>query len=88
MADDATNQVERCETIIGYQFTGKSLCLEALHTHPSTVVLGGRLVQVRKNGHVAVLGDSVLKSHLCQLWFSTGRPKGLATPLPVRLQPG
>lgn len=80
MADHAITKVERCETIIGYQFTSKALCLQALHTFAAAVHLDGRIFRVPKNGAIAVLGDTILKSHLCQLWFSTGRPKGLNTP--------
>lgn len=68
-------KVSRCEAIIGYEFESKTLCGEALNASgdfTAAYAQGGTPRQMPKNDRLAVLGDSVAESHLCNLWFPSG----------------
>ncbi|KAK5209021.1 hypothetical protein LTR41_005420 [Exophiala xenobiotica] len=69
------DKVQSCERIIGYNFTNKYLCFEALLTYNTTVMDEGVEFIVRKNDSLAVHGDTVLDVYLSSLWLKTGRSK-------------
>ena len=69
-------KVAACESIIGYVFDNKLLCLEALQTSGHLLRWQQDLVRVEKNDRLAVFGDSVAKALLCKQWLDTGRNKG------------
>ncbi|KAK5061532.1 hypothetical protein LTR84_008076 [Exophiala bonariae] len=69
-------KVANCEEIINHRFTNQLLCLEALQASGHVLTWKGKFIRVHKNDRMAVLGDTVAKSNICRLWFSTGRSKG------------
>lgn len=69
-------KVARCESIIRYEFSNKTLCLEALQTSGHMLVWQNAFVQIKTNDKLAVLGDVKAKAHLCEKWYETGRSKG------------
>lgn len=68
--------VTRCEETIGYTFQNALLCAEALHAFSGFADWQGSFVLIRKNDAIAVLGDTVLRSHICQRWYTSQRSKG------------
>ena len=71
-------KISLCESIIGYEFESKLLCAEALNAAGDGMAiytLNGLLHRMPKNDRLAVYGDSVADSHLCDLWYKTGKPR-------------
>ena len=68
--------VSRTESIIGYIFSDKDICWEALQVSGSGVMTSGRRFFQKGNQRLAVLGDAVLSSVLAKKWFEAGTPKG------------
>ena len=65
-----TEQVSRCEGIIGYTFTDKRQCVKALITYPNPLLETARFSG--KNDRFAILGDRILDHYFCQNWYETG----------------
>ena len=70
------DKIARCEQLLHYQFKDKAICLEALQTSGNPLYWGNQIRIVRKNENLAVLGDVIMKAHLCKKWYQTGRAKG------------
>lgn len=70
------NKITQCEQLLDYQFMNKLLCLEALQTSGNPLVWANQYRVIRKNENLAVLGDVLMKAHLCRRWYSSGRTKG------------
>lgn len=68
-------RVRLCESIITHEYTNKLLCLEALQASGHYILWDNQLLKIDKNDKLAVLGDTVAKSVLCQAWYRTGRAK-------------
>lgn len=77
-------RVRLCESIISYTFDNKLLCLEALQASGHLILWDSHLLRIEKNDKLAVLGDTVAKSILCQSWYKSGRAKGEKFILPYR----
>ena len=74
---DFSQNISRCENIIGYEFKDKKNCCEALNA-------AGALPGLPNNRSIAILGDTASETHLCLLWIESGLSKGqwqLASPL-------
>ncbi|KAH8706264.1 ribonuclease III domain-containing protein [Ilyonectria robusta] len=70
--------VSQCEAIIGYSFTSKVLCAEALNAagdFKSVYVSDGLFKRMPKNDRLAVYGDSTANFYLCSLWVQRGLDK-------------
>ncbi|EAT91978.1 hypothetical protein HBH56_121330 [Parastagonospora nodorum] len=59
------------EQIIGYIYTDKLICLEALQMNmdPMYVSLGGIRHLVRKNKNLETVGDAIIDAVLCKKWY-------------------
>ncbi|KAH3987809.1 hypothetical protein HBH52_037240 [Parastagonospora nodorum] len=59
------------EQIIGYTYTDKLICLEALQMDmdPMYVSLGGIRHLVRKNKNLEAVGDAIIDAVLCKKWY-------------------
>jgi len=79
------DKITQCEQLLDYQFTNKMLCLEALQTSGNPLLWDKQLRVIRKNENLAVLGDVLMKAHLCKRWYSTGRAKGKELGQPQRV---
>ena len=69
-------KIAQCEQLLQYEFKNKLFCLEALQTSGNPLNWENGLRVIPKNENLAVLGDVVMKAHLCMRWYSTGRAKG------------
>ena len=69
-------KITQCEQLLRYDFKNKLFCLEALQTSGNPLIWENGYRIIRKNENLAVLGDVVMKAHLCKRWYSTGRVKG------------
>ena len=72
--------VRGCENAIGYIFTDKRLCAEALNAagpSGSWYVDNGSHRTLPKNDRLAVYGDSVAAPVLCRRWYLGNQNKGM-----------
>jgi ribonuclease-3 len=81
-------KIARVEEIIGYTFTDKVLCAEALQTAgfpQDRLTITGTIHLIRTNSRIAVLGDAVMALVLCEVWFPyrNNQRKNSASHLPV-----
>ncbi|KAK5947236.1 hypothetical protein PMZ80_001384 [Knufia obscura] len=60
------DKVARCEALLHHEFQDKLLCLEALQRSGHRLPWNGSLLKVRKNEELAILGDAIMKAHLCE----------------------
>ena len=74
---DAMN-ADNVQTILGHQFKDRSLLLEALHTAGAVFRFAGGRVDPDGNKRLALLGDTVLKLALLDLWYHGGSSRGTA----------
>lgn len=79
MSANLEEKIALAERAIGQTIRDKMLVLEALQTSGNHIRWNNRLISVRKNDNLAVLGDVVMKMILCEAWYETGRPKGKST---------
>ncbi|KAF2713010.1 ribonuclease III, partial [Pleomassaria siparia CBS 279.74] len=65
------SKVTQAETILGYIFTHKLLCAEAIQMSAPReyVLMAGETRFVENNKRLAVLGDTALANALCKLWY-------------------
>lgn len=68
------NKIALCERIIQYEFTERLWCLKSLHASGQRSVWQNELIV--NNNMLAVLGDALVKAHLCERWYGTGRSRG------------
>lgn len=75
------------EQIIGYVFTDKLICLEALNMDGDllSVLLGGIYHLVRKNKNLEAMGDAIIDAVLCKKWYKYRDSRG--KPNPTHYQP-
>ena len=71
------DKLKQCEDIISYQFNDRDLCWEALNVAGSGVTQSGERTFPNGNKRLAVLGDSVLATVLCEPWYRNNRNEGL-----------
>lgn len=76
MSVSLEEKIALAERAIGTSIQDRMLVLEALQTSGNHIRWNQRLISVRKNDNLAVLGDVVMKVILCEAWYETGRPKG------------
>ncbi|KAF1846253.1 uncharacterized protein K460DRAFT_283505 [Cucurbitaria berberidis CBS 394.84] len=64
------SEIAAIEQIFGYTFTNKFICAEALQMVAPlfSVCVDGTTSVVPKNVNLAILGDSILMTVLCQMW--------------------
>ncbi|KAF1963887.1 hypothetical protein BU23DRAFT_495047 [Bimuria novae-zelandiae CBS 107.79] len=60
------DKVTLCESIVAYEFTDEVLCVKALSAYAACVIIQGRTQNLQHNSHMAVYGDAVSASYLCQ----------------------
>lgn len=66
------SKVTLCEQIIDYRFKDPKLCLEALQTSGEPLLYyRDEAFSIKQNKRFAVLGDTMLKTHLCKIWINT-----------------
>ena len=70
------------ERIINYTFTDKVLGAGTLQMAAPTVYLqvNGNMHSIPKNSDLAVLGDSVLATVLCKMWYEYRNAQGMQHP--------
>ncbi|KAH7092615.1 ribonuclease III domain-containing protein [Paraphoma chrysanthemicola] len=79
--DTVEEKIAKVEEIIGYSFTDKLLCAEALQTAGAPnnrLTVNGTLHAVNKNDRLAILGDSVMTVVLCEFWYGYQNGQGSA----------
>ena len=64
-------KVAKVQCIGGYSFNNPLLCLEALQTSSLRLNWNGTLHVLKSNKRLALLGDSLLKTHLIKKWYHT-----------------
>lgn len=89
--DMTDSKLAIAEAILGYNFSRKTLALEALmmDSGPSGIKAvvwhKGQRHEVPKNTRLAVVGDGLLDSVLAEAWYGTdeskGRPHSISLPL-------
>jgi IMP cyclohydrolase len=72
-------KIAQIEQTLGYEFRNKLLCAEALQmAGPATVLVVNRTFQnFAKNVNLAILGDTVLTTVLCKMWYETADEQGM-----------
>ncbi|OAL57368.1 hypothetical protein IQ07DRAFT_484764, partial [Pyrenochaeta sp. DS3sAY3a] len=73
----------KVESIIGYIFTNKLLCAEAVQMAAPTVevTFANTHLHLENNKRLAVLGDAVMARLLCEKWYEAGYANGRRLPL-------
>lgn len=74
--DQPAAKIALCESILGYEFSEKRLCLEAIQAGGDMIIWDLNWQHIPKNDRLAVLGDILFKFELCKKWLDTGRSKG------------
>lgn len=69
------DKIKKCESIIGYEFTDKRHCVDALYAFSGLYWESGRAVTVKKNDSLGVLGNLVLQHNLCEQWLKADLTK-------------
>ena len=77
--DPYTNKIKVCERELGVDFDDRQRCLEALQMSGHVIVWQGQSLRIRKNDRLAVLGDTLIRTVLCELWYDTTLSKGKNT---------
>ncbi|KAH7085707.1 hypothetical protein BKA63DRAFT_598335 [Paraphoma chrysanthemicola] len=68
---DAAARVGTLEQRIGYTFSDKMTCIEALKLTEIPLYYDGTIYDRGRNNRLALLGDRVLSLALCEIWFHT-----------------
>ncbi|KAF2475296.1 ribonuclease III [Lindgomyces ingoldianus] len=70
-------KIAKCESIIGYTFQDKVLCIQALKSVGTGVLVSynGFIHDLPNNKALAVLGDRVQHLALCVKWWNRGVPR-------------
>lgn len=79
------DKITHCEQLLEYEFNNKLLCLEALQTSGNPIYWDKQLQVIRKSENLAVLGEVLMKAHLCKRWYSSGRARGKVLDPPCRV---
>ena len=66
-------KLQQCQDITGYHFRDRDLCWEALNVAGSGIVARGGRFFPNGNKRLAVLGNSVLATVLCEDWYGSGQ---------------
>ncbi|KAH7066186.1 ribonuclease III domain-containing protein [Paraphoma chrysanthemicola] len=79
--DTVEQKIAQVEEIVGYSFTDKLLCAEALQTAGlpnNRLTVNGTSHVVNKNDRLAILGNSIMAAILCELWYGYQNDQGSA----------
>jgi hypothetical protein len=71
---DVAARVNKVERIIGYNFTNRMLCIEALKLSglKSPLYFEGNVYPIVQNKRIALLGDRLLTLVISEIWYGTG----------------
>jgi ribonuclease-3 len=69
-------KVQKCESIIDYQFVKKRHCVDALFAYSGYCHELGEVALIKKNDGLGILGDIILQLHLCKKWLELGLSRG------------
>ncbi len=71
----AAANVGAIEERLGYRFKDRLLGIEALKNSEVTypMYFNGQICKVEKNNRLALLGDRILTSVLCDMWYDSGQ---------------
>jgi hypothetical protein len=75
---DIEARARQIEAAIGYTFTSRRLCMEAVQMAAPqiAVIYNGTLKCLENNKRLSVLGDIVLEKLLCNAWFDARDQRG------------
>jgi ribonuclease-3 len=75
---DGDSTARSVEAIIGYVFTDKMLCAEAVQmaSPKAGVIYDGSIREVYNNKRLSILGDAVLAKVLCATWYKAQDGRG------------
>lgn len=68
------SKVDRCQKILDYEFKDTLHCLKGLQASTEVLLWNGQYLAIARNNRLAILGDAIMKSVLCEKWHTTNRP--------------